>query len=201
MRIMCVYVVILILCGSHLSMAQPLEHDALLKKYFSVEELAELDCTRIFFNEQMLDSCEGSQDTKVCYQQFFDYLSKKTSLDSILSYEQQWKFYPDIDRQLFNSIWSYSAYKANELSSVKYYNAIDYNPTGKYRKFLKEVSEAEPYFTQYVESIETSGTLSPYLLDGFVYDPSGLYFKNARHQLILAIPFMTFNDRMATSPY
>lgn len=178
-----------------------LHQDIVLKKYFEPNEIAELDSIRVYFNEQILYHCQDSKGLASCYRQFFELLRHQRSLDTLLSYEKQWKFYPKIDRQVFNSIWSYAVHRANETSSRKYYNSIDYAPEGRYRKFLKEVSEDEPYFKQYVEPITSSGTLPPNLLVGFARDSSGLNFDNLRHQLILAVHFMTFLDQIATSPY
>ena len=155
-----------------------------------------------FFDEYVQSNCQGGSKITVCYQQFFDRLYDPDNFNIGVSFDEQSEFYlQKLSPRVFNSIWSYSQARVKLADGqLQYYNSINYNALGEYRKFLKDVSEEEPYFKKYVEPIETAGDLSPSSFKGFLYDPSGLDFSDERHRLILAIHFLTFNHKIATTP-
>ena len=185
-----------------LGIPQSIEQDTILAKHYDEKEIDQLRAIVSFFDKYMLNACQRDSNIEACYQQFFDRLSNPNSFNIGIPFEDQSIFYlKDLDQKLFHSIWSYSPSRTQTADDyLQYYNKISYNPTGRYRKFLKNVSKAEPYFNKYVEPIEIAGDLSPSLFKGFLYNPSGLDFNNERHRLILAIHFLIFNDRIATTP-
>ena len=182
--------------------AQSLDQDSILTKYYDAKEIQQMQTVLHFFDTYVIENCQDSKDTSVCYQQYFDRLSASDSLDIEIPFEEQRTLYlKKITPALFHDIWVYSpGQRRMKDGSLQYYNAIDYNPSGKYRAFLEDVAKAEPYFKKYVEPITTAGDLSPSLYRGFAFDPNGLDFNDERHRLILAIHFLTVNDRLATQP-
>lgn len=199
------YINIIGICFGLFSFAeasQVLKRDSILTKYYDAEEIKQMQNILSFFDNYIIESCQNSDDISVCYQQYLDRLSASDSLNLGVPFEEQRILYlKEIEPQLFRDIWTYSPGRARKQDgSLQYHNSINYNPTGRYRKFLKDVAEVEPYFNQYVEPITTAGDLSPSLYTGFAYDPSGLNFNDERHRLILAIHFLTVNDRLATHP-
>lgn len=175
-----------------------LQQDTILAKHYRADEIDQLATIVNFFDAHVVSTCQNSDDIKVCYQQYFDHLSD--SFDIAVPFKDQADLYlKSLSKEVFNSIWTYSPGRAQLADgTIQWYNAIDYHPEGAYRKFLKDVSEAEPYFAKYVEPIESSGSIAQ--PDGFLYDPSGLDFTNVRHRLILAVHFLTYNDQIATQP-
>jgi len=185
------------------------EIDPLLAKHFRQEEIAKLDGIRLFFNEQLLQNCEGSQDLEVCYQQFFDRLKakisseKKENFELGLPIEKQKALYQQIDEILFKEIWRQSTSKAYapSLDSMVSYSTIDFRTKDSlYIMYLKDVSQEEPLFAQYLEPILNAGHLPLPLTYSMLLNPSGFDFSNPRHQLILAIHFLTLNDQTASRP-
>lgn len=177
-----------------------LQNDSTASKYFTKKELKQLDRIRTFFNQQVAKNCRKS-GIETCYQQYLDRLNEASYPKLNISYAKQKNLYNRIDKHLYHKIWQDSV-KGRDPVTKKMVSRreLGYNMKGDYMRFLQDVADEEPYFRQYTEAIEAAGELPPSLFDGFAYNPSGLDFSNERHQLILAIHFLTYNDRRATRP-
>ena len=207
MNIACLSFLFTIVMSAHAGLSGPtvllpLPQDTILTQYYDTEEIEQLDAIVAFFDKHVLQACQGSDSLAVCYQQLFDRLLNSDTLDVGVPFGEQNEFQlSNLDRSLFHSIWTYSASRAHEPNGdSQYYNDINYNRGGQYWRFLREVSGAEPYFRKYVEPVEAAGDLPPSLYTGFAYNPSGLDFNDERHRLILAVHFLTVNNRIATYP-
>ena len=192
---------VLIWATSWWSYQHSLPNDPLLAKHFSRQEITQLDNIRTFFNQQIMKNCHEDSSIKACYQQYLDRLNKADRPELNISYAEQKNLYKKIDKDLYHKIWQDSV-KGRDPGTRKMISRreLGYNMKGTYIKFLQDVARKEPYFHQYTEAIEVAGELPPSLLDGFAYNPSGLDFNNERHQLILAIHFLTFNDQRVNNP-
>ncbi|MGB3851337.1 MAG: hypothetical protein WA958_15310 [Tunicatimonas sp.] len=174
--------------------------DPIIDRYFTSEDAHQLDSILTFFNQQILSDCQGNKDIVHCYQEYFNRLDT-SGIYTGISYEEQQDLYESIGEVLWKKIWEYQTEKKYDSTSrLVTSKELNYSLQGSYMKFLKDVAEEEPYFKQYVNPIEVSGDLSPALFKGFLYDPSGLDFSNQRHQLIIALHFLTFNDKLNNMP-
>ena len=183
-------------------MPPSLTEDTVLMQHYSTEEIAQLEAIVSFFEGYALQDCQGSDSISLCYQQYLNRLWPTDSLIIGVPFKEQNIFYlADLDKGLFHSIWTYSPSRAHLGGDQwQYYNQIDYNRSGRYWKFLKDVAEVEPYFYKYVEPMEAAGDFPPSTYTGFAYNPSGLDFNNERHRLILAVHFLMVNDILVTTP-
>lgn len=200
-------VIIVLFCGSSVNELSSLYSDSLLTKHFNQEEIAQLDSIRTFFNNYVLNTCEGEKTINVCYQQFFGQLLENIEVQTQyhigVPYAEQEELYEQINEGLFGSIWRHSTPKVYvpSVDSLVTYSTIDLrSQDSRYMEFLKDVSAEEPYFGKYIEPIIDFGHLSPSLTQGMLYNHRDLDFSNERHQLILAIHFLTVNDQEANQP-
>lgn len=164
---------------------------------FTVHEINELEILFDFFNNKICPENENLILSK-CYNQFFENIEimKDSGEFSIpVDFNSQQFVYSKISDFTFNEIWTFGKYWETRDTLKTTYKTIYLNTNGKYFNFIKEVGQTDNFIKDYYEKVEASGDISPSLIAGILINYENLNIQDIRVQFIIAIHYMTLNDR------
>lgn len=188
--------ILFLLSCSHSS--NDLSENKTFQKVFTASEINDLQRLFDFFNESICSST--SQDLDKCYEAFLT--KTKAGVDTTtgefwidVPFDKQREFYNSIDSSVFNEIWWLGkAYHPNGGDTTQY---IYLNPEGKYLEFLNAVGENDEVISNYTLRIENfAGEIPPSLITGVLIGYKNFNIYDIRVKFILAIHYLTLNDRM-----
>ena len=167
-----------------------------LNNNFTKEQIADLKKINDFFKNQMC--LNTNSDFKKCYKQIpHEYLEATgDGFWANINFEKQKELYDQISESTFKEIWMFC--KSTEYKTGLETKCLCANAIGKYQKFLAELGKTNPRIAKYGEGINMSGDFYPMGIHywNVLNDKQNFDLENPNIQLILAIHYLSLNDRV-----
>jgi hypothetical protein len=165
-----------------------------VKKHFSEEEIKDLSEIVSYFDERI----RFEKTIKKPYNDFFQHLSKAETNHEITRIVEDYlpenqEIFNKISKDVFNKIWkSKNVYNPATNDSIK---ILSLNYGGDYYQFLGDFSKSgNPILSEYFESFEIAGDLSPTMVALLQKKWDQLDLKNEGVRLIIAIHYVTIAE-------
>lgn len=183
-------VTLLIFLFSRCSMSSADEN--LISKFYTDNEIEELDKIKTFVINQMSESC--TEKSKECLYQYFDKFKKLRAADEVeigFSIDAQKELINSLDEKLFNDIWYYCVVEGGTLANTK---LLCINSRGRFSEFLAELTSKNEKIKGYGETLQNSGgDYSPYMNATLLKEPERFNLHSRDEMLIVAIHLLTLN--------
>jgi len=187
-RLLVVISLIVISCKSEKSTPE-------LEKYFTEDQISDLNQITGFFVEQICDTNEDF-NFKSCFEIMLPKLVKNgwNPIRKTIDLEQQKEMYNSLSKETFGEIWGY--HKVQHNSKEIKFKPDGINTSGKYLKFIEEIGYKNDYVAKYTKEIYSSGDVpSRASLQNYIYiNPNDLNLDDYNIQVLIAIHYLTQND-------
>lgn len=168
-----------------------------LNDFFLKSEIDDLNLIVDFFQNEV---CGTTDKTKFanCIKSSLPDLAdwKQYYVQKKISWRKQKKLYSKISDSTFNKIWSIC--DSWRVQEPKYeYKTICSSQKENFSGFLKSLGKVNPYLTYYGKKLENVGDFDSgnYLAWNIIENPQNWDLKDRNVQIVLAIHYLTQNDR------
>lgn len=163
----------------------------LIDKYYSNNEIEELDKIKSFVINQMSKNCtEKSVECLYDYFQQFKDLRPADEVELGFSRDAQKILIESLDEQLFDDIWGYCVAEAGTLASTKF---LCINTNGRFSKFLAELTSDNEKLKRYGETLQLAGAYTPFMDVTLLKQTERFNLHSRNEMLIVAIHLFTLN--------
>ncbi len=187
-------IILIILFSCNQDHSNKLKQDPLINNYFNKNEIKELtEIIHFFETESGIKSAE--KNITESYKSFLEKIKPDTKPEDIeinISFDNQVKFFNQIDTELFNELWNYQTHFDPFIQDST--KSIHFNYQGKYFKFLDSLYHQDSLIRNYYEVFLHFGEPSPSLLAYSMMDFNKYELNLDRIRLIIAINFLYVNE-------
>lgn len=174
-----------------------LENDPTITSVFSNEEAKELQKTLDFFTNQICISENiDRSNSNDCFYKFMDRMHhdvpENGTTELEIDYDKQKELY---SYSVSNKIWIEFSGDYSYSDSINFYG-IDIS--GKYSEYLQKLGEEIPDIAEYHNQTLRSGIVDPSFI--LKMSPESLDPEDIRIQLVVAIHFLTLNEKFEKFP-
>lgn len=162
-----------------------------IQKIFTQAEINDLRLILEFFDNTVCESENvNKRNLAECYEKYFQRLSKEAETgytDYRISEKEVEELFNQIDNSTFNQIWWIIDNERTEN--------ILLNTQGQYFQFLKAFGKTNPKAKNYHEYLIMVGDISPNIVADIFLNYRDYDIDDERIRLLLAIHYLTLNDR------
>ena len=163
-----------------------------LENNFTKEQITDLNKINSFFIKEVLKS--KKLNFKNSFKAVFE-LVNLHGIDTLLNnleYKKQKKLYSDISKSTFNEIWEL---KTNTIEEYKGEEYLLPRCKGKFRKFLKQLSNTNQLAKACYNKMEQSGDFNMLSFNYIINTKfNEINFKDINNQLIISIYYLSIID-------
>ena len=169
-----------------------------MTKTFSAIEINDLLIIQNFFDKSIgLTEYKNQKDLINAYIDFFKLnsnIGKVTDLKLPIDFKEQKDLYNQLDKRTFDDIWLIGSSTKMDLNDTL--KNIELNRHGKYMEFLKVFGKQNSVIDKYYNTLNVAGDISPAMVADMGIDYGSYDIKDPKIRLIIAIHYLTLNDRI-----
>ncbi len=205
MKINLFIIIILFLtsCENESSLNKELKNDSYITKFFSSEEINEIEKIIKFVDNLILIN-NIHIDIDKAYHYYLDSINELAFEGdrNAMTFDEKikYKFLFDLDNELFNEIWEKQNTsrlihtRDTTLHNLENFITIDLNIKGKYLQMLNEIEDNNMLFKEIYNDSQAIGGLPPTLITGFFYYNHKYDFNEIHYRLWAAILLLSIEE-------
>ncbi|MCL3782229.1 hypothetical protein EMN47_17715 [Prolixibacteraceae bacterium JC049] len=172
-------------------------NDQTIKESFDTTQINDLVKIQSFFDKSIgLTENDKQENMGKVYNDFFlqnSNIKKVSDLKLSINLNDQKALYNQLDKNTFNDIWEISwSKKGYSTDTLKH---IQLNRQGKYVELLKTIGKQNTVISNYYNSLEIAGDISPSMFADLIKNYKNYDIKDPKIRLIIAIHYLTLNDQ------
>ena len=194
-RLLVFFFVVTSCCCSYKPDSGAWAQNKIVAKHFNKYQRADLIKILDFFEQTICQSASlPANEVAVCYNRYLEAMAESATfgpLELSIPIDQQDSLMASLYSVTVDGIWEGAETNTSQQFGIRY--------GGNFHSYLMALGKQKPVFSQYSETFEQAGTISPSMIAEILTKYDQYDLADPQTQLVIAIHYLTLNKLLATT--